>query len=301
MKQTNSLIKDLVLIFGILFISKGTAQDYIPLLDSANEWQLTTCYFGCLTDYYFTDGDTLVDGKNYKILDGYHYIERNLLLREEVGEKKIYLNIVSESGNEEYLLYDFSLQEGDEMNLFNPITPFPEDAGIFQVDSIKLRELVDMNEYRHFYLSPIKTNTISSERAVWIEGVGSLSMINAPGGHPDINEVGALSCFFKNSDLFYSNLDSIDACEPNILSVIVNTLAHINATMYFKNKISVIQDASAIYKFEVYNLEGKLLKTQYNTFKEDEVRIDFSNLKEGIYFIVTSGFNKQRKTFRVVN
>ncbi|MBV1924471.1 MAG: hypothetical protein KUG68_10645, partial [Flavobacteriaceae bacterium] len=52
-----------------------------------------------------------------------------------------------------------------------------------------------------------------------IEGVGSLSIITAPSGDADINEVGHLSCFFKNGESFYSNLDSIEGCEPTILGV----------------------------------------------------------------------------------
>ena len=56
-------------------------QDYKPLLDNTNEWHVTNCYFGCLTDVYFTDGDTLVEGNNYKVLDGFHYISRSFLLR----------------------------------------------------------------------------------------------------------------------------------------------------------------------------------------------------------------------------
>ena len=63
------------------------SQDYVPLLDDYNEWQVTNCYFGCLTDVYYTDGDTIADGHNYKILDGYHFISRTILLREEILEK----------------------------------------------------------------------------------------------------------------------------------------------------------------------------------------------------------------------
>lgn len=291
-------------IFGvcILFFSTSLkAQDYTPLLDTVNEWQFTTCYFGCITDYYFTDGDTIVEGKNYKILDGYHFIERNLLLREEIENRKVFLNIVQESGNEEYLMYDYSLEVGDEINLYNPISPFPENAGIFKVDSIILRELVDTNLYKHFYLSPIKTNTTSTENTTWIEGVGSLSIINAAGGHPDINGVGALSCFFKNEELFYSNLDSIDACSPNILSVENNQQELNNVSLFYRNKTSFLYQASSIYKIEIFNLFGKLLHTQLNTFKEEELNIDFSEFSKGMYFLIATGFNQQKKSFKLLN
>src|SRR5690606_14334328 len=195
------------------------AQSYVPLIDQLNEWQFTTCNFGCITDVYFTDGDTVVNGKTYKVLDGYHYINRNLLLRENTAEKKVYLTITEPQYIEDVLLYDFSLEVGDTIEMLNPITPFPPNGGYFLLDSIKLLPLADGNPYRHFYFSPTPSNSISVHNAIWVEGVGSLSLINAPGGHPNINEVGHLSCSFNNMELRYSNLDSINACVPAYLSV----------------------------------------------------------------------------------
>jgi hypothetical protein len=193
------------------------SQDYVPLLDDYNEWQVTNCYFGCLTDFYYTDGDTITDGYNYKILDGYHFISRSILLREDILEKKVFLNFIQETGNTEYLLYDFSLNIDDSIDMKNPISPFIENAGYYNLDSIISRPLVNGNDYRHFYLSPSESNIVSTTNAIWIEGAGSLSLINAPSGDPDINGVGHLSCFYKNGDYFYANLDSIDSCEPTII------------------------------------------------------------------------------------
>ncbi|MEZ4817881.1 MAG: hypothetical protein R2776_07935, partial [Flavobacteriaceae bacterium] len=141
----------LIITFLLLTHWKGISQEYVPLLDQVNEWHFTNCYFGCLTDIYFTDGDTIVDNKTHKILDGYHYISRTFLLREDIPAKQIFLTKVNETANEEYLLYDFSLTEGDIFAMNNPITPFPEDGGDFVLDSIRYRTLVDGNDYRHFY------------------------------------------------------------------------------------------------------------------------------------------------------
>ena len=44
------------------------------MLDNDAEWQLTSCYYGCNTDAYFTDGDTSYNGYNYTVLNGFHYI-----------------------------------------------------------------------------------------------------------------------------------------------------------------------------------------------------------------------------------
>ena len=64
--------------------------------------------------------------------------------------------------------------------------------------------------YEIFYLSSLSANI--NESAVWIEGIGSLSLINAPGGTPDVNGPGKLSCYFNSGNLVYSQLDSINTC-----------------------------------------------------------------------------------------
>lgn len=227
---------------NILFVLMLTpfttwSQNYTPLLDDRNEWQLTSCYFGCLTDVYFTDGDTIANNHTYKILDGYHYISRTFLLREEIEQQKIYLGKVNDENQiEEYLLYDFSLEEQDSIEIRNPITPFPPNSGFYKLDSIKHLPLVNGNLYKHYYLSPTSSNSESTTPAIWVEGLGSLSMINAPAGFPDINGVGQISCFFKNQTLFYEDLDSISSCK-SILKIQENKILSMNYLPFFIKKV----------------------------------------------------------------
>ena len=294
------MFKNLTISFCLIISFQVLSQDYKPLLDNINEWHFTTCYYGCLTDVYYTDGDTLVAGNNYKILDGFHFISRTFLLREDLLEEKVYLAIVNENNIDEKLLYDFSLTEGEEINLYNPISPFPADGGVFVLDSIRLRELVDTNMYRHYYLSPIPENTISTEPAVWVEGVGSLSLINAPGGDPDINNVGNLSCFFKNTELFYSNLDSIDVCEPIHLSIGDPIFNFNKPEVYVSESVSYLTNASKIKKVIVFDITGKLI-TEVINHENDEVSIDLSTYKKGIYLILTLNIYNGKQTFKVIN
>lgn len=292
------------LLFIVLFSASSSlfGQDYKPLLDNYNEWHVTTCFFGCLTDKYFTNGDTIVDGNDYKVLDGYHYISRTFLLREELLDRKVYLNIVSPSGNNEYLLYDFSMIIGDSIDMKNPITPFPENAGYYRLDSIIPRPLADGNDYRHFYLSPSLSNTISSTNAVWVEGAGSLSLINAPSGYPDINGAGHLSCSFKNSNPFYSNLDSIDSCEPIIilgLNEFNNQLSEVQVNTLVSDKYCHLTNIQNARFIDVYDLNGRRLIDHTNNGKR-EVSLDFSNLKSGLYIIVINTNQFQKRTFKVI-
>ena len=117
----------------------------------------------------------------------------------------------------EVVLYDFDLQQGDSIDIKNPISPFLSNPGFYIVDSIVSQQLNDGLFYDFFYLSSL--SPLINESAVWIEGIGSLSLINAPGGTPNVNGSGKLSCYFNNGTLIYSQLDSISSCiyaNPNL-------------------------------------------------------------------------------------
>jgi hypothetical protein len=287
--------------FAAFFFSlSAIGQDYTPILDHRNEWHFTTCFFGCFTDKYYTDGDTLVNGKMYKILDGYHFISRTFLLREEVVEKKLYfLKIRPSGGVEEYLLYDFTMQVGDTINMLNPITPFPQDGGYFKLDSIIPRPLVDGLDYDHFYFSPTPSNTISTGNAIWVEGAGSLSLINAPGGFPDLNGVGALSCYFKNRDVFYANLDSIDDCTPVYMDVKKNNLEEVVVSKLHESETCLLHNATNITQITLYNVSGKKLET-INHNSEKTILIDLAAYSSGTYLILAKGIGGTVKTFKII-
>lgn len=288
-----------LLLILTLTLAPCMAQDYKPLLDSYNEWQVTSCYDdGCLKDMYYTAGDTVVNGKEYKILDGFHFISRTFLLREELASKRVYLNLVQRSGDIEYLLYDFALNVGDSIDVKNPVSPFPTEAGFFKVDSIISRPLVDENEYRHFYLSPTSSNTISSNTAVWIEGVGSLSLINAPGGDPNINGVGILTCFFKNGELFYSKRDD---CEALVLSndIVHSSLEKVTLNTIITNGQCAMYNTENIRRVDVYDLNGRKL-SETTTNGQAQLNLDFSGFSAGMYLVVAHSSKYEKKVFKVL-
>lgn len=295
------MTKKLLFILTLFITIPSIAQEYTPMLDTFNEWQVTYCYQGCFTDMYHTDGDTLFDGKQYKILDGYHFISRTFLLREDLASRNVYLNIANRSGSPEYLLYDFSLNIGDSIDIKNPISPFPAEAGFYKLDSIINRPLVDGNQYRHFYLSPTPSNTISSTPAVWVEGVGSLSLINAPGGFPDINNVGQLSCFFKNGELFYSNLDSISGCEPRVLGVEsnYNSLENVTLNTIINDGLCEMYNTENIRFVDVFDLHGRKLSETIGR-GETRIELNFSSVSAGIYLVVAYSKKFEKKVFKVL-
>jgi len=275
----------LIAIFAIFGQAKIHSQQYEPLLNGFNEWHFTNCYFGCLTDTYFTNGDTIVNNTFYKVLDGYHYISRSFWLRENQGLRQVFLRIAQANGSSrEYLLYDFSLGVGDSIDMKNPITPFYEDAGYYKVDSIIPRPLVDGNDYRHFYLSPSTSNTVSTNTCVWVEGVGSLSLINAPSGFPDINQVGALSCFFKNGTPFYVNLDSISSCAPLLGQPDLKVQPKLQGIYHKNTGVLSLINTQDLKTLMLTDIRGRTINTLLHE-QEFSLEWPLESLNNGLYFV----------------
>ena len=288
----------LFLISFCFWYSFTEGQEYKQLLDHSSQWNLTSCYSGCLTDIYYTSTDTLVDGLTYKILDGFHYISRKFLLREEVSNKKIYMKLVNQLPYREFLLYNFSLNEGDIFAMSNPMSPFPERGGNFVLDSIRQKPISNSELRRHFYFSPTPDNTVSNYKVVWIEGIGSKSLINAPGGNADINGAGHLSCYFYNSELIYSNLEAITGCRfLDVKSQIGNNLFGIQKTN-MKNVYQFV-NAKSVSNIVLYNSSGVRIKST-NHFNEATIDYPLNELSLGIYFVAVLTSENERKVFKVL-
>ena len=257
-------LKNYFLLFIVYFFifSDLYSQNYKQMLDHNSEWQLTVCNNGCITDIYFTDGDTSYNNYSYKILNGYHYISRTFWLRENTQTEKVYLSFLQNNNRKEVLLYDFDLQKGDSIEINNPISPFIANPGYYIVDSIANIQLIDGLFYDHFYLSSLSLLVIES--AVWIEGIGSLSLINAPGGTPDVNGSGKLSCYFNDGNLVYSQLDSISQCvfaNPNLSN---NFIYHkpdrfvIFYTDLFGRKVDIIRNVPIFIHYNDATVEKRI-------------------------------------------
>tara|TARA_R110002072_G_scaffold150586_9_gene299084 strand:- start:7 stop:921 length:915 start_codon:yes stop_codon:yes gene_type:complete len=279
------------------------AQPYLPLLKEANEWHLTNCNSGCNTDVYIATDDTLIQGKSYSILDGYHYISRSFLLREDTANRKVYFLFVRNGKPDpEILLYDFSLSVGDSMAFYNPISPFPSDAGYFSLDSIKSKNLNDGSISRFFYWSANDSIKAGVTRAVWVEGSGSQSLINAPGGFPDVNQAGKLSCHFKSGVLSYFDLDSINEClESYNLSSNPIEIPSLKFNVYplpFQSKLH-IEGSKNISKIQIYNLNGSLL-SEFSYPNLSKVELNFANFQPGFFVLKITNSDGEVKFLKIL-
>lgn len=276
----------LTLLFSFILFKKVNAQTYFPILNNYSEWHVTNCYFGCLTDKYYNIGDTIINGLHYSFLDKYHY-NKNFVIREDTTTRKVYMRLLAEpSTTKEYLLYDFSLQVNDTMFVSNPGSPFPKYAGNFIVDSIKVRPLVNGNR-KFFYLHSLDTTISVTKNTVWVEGIGSLCLINTPGAPPQINGAGQLSCYFHNGVNEYQNLDSISNCIAIYpLGLNEYSLAEkIHIYQNFESQtvfISLPQKGNP-YLISIYTIEGKLVLTTHVI--NETVQLNLSDVCKGVLLL----------------
>jgi hypothetical protein len=145
---------------------------------------------------------------------------------------------------------------------------------------------VDTKLYKHFYFHPLDTIQASAQFAIWVEGVGSLSLINAPGGEPDTNGAGGLSCFFKVGKIHFQLDPTSDPCVA--VRFPTNTFNHhIASSNILVNhdlrqlEINGIKSSSHIF---IYNLQGQLIHRQ-NLVNNSVNLIDYSNFQTGVILL----------------
>lgn len=285
----------------ILFTNTLRSQSYISMLDTYAEWHVTNCNSGCMTDKYYTIGDTIINGLHYKFLDKYHY-NKNFVIREDTSSRQIHMRLLADPAPaKEYLLYDFSLQVNDTISITNPGSPYPKYPGIFIVDSIISRLLVNKS-HRYFYLHADDTLTANTKTTIWVEGIGSLCLINTPGALPQANGVGKLSCFFNNGINEYMQLDSIANCISvypvgiKELSTESNYIIHQN---FDSNCISIFSKKEEIECIEIYSTVGRLEYQKIAANNKETIQI--SNLTKGLLLLRIKNKSNNYYTYKVFN
>jgi hypothetical protein len=230
--------------------------------------------------YQFGD-DTIIGGKSYKrmMADGIYYTSYLIACREDTTTKQSF--IYDESSEQEYILYDFSLNVND-------------DFGSYQVDSIDSVTLVNGEVRRRLHLSSF----MDWREEYWIEGIGSTRGLFFRCDNT-VDWDWQLSCFTENDTLKYQNTDFpvCDYDNPNHIT----ELGDKNALMVFPNPTSSGVNITIAHNFdkptqiEIFNALGqKLTQLEFRT------QIDLSEYDSGLYLIVVINDQGQCITARIV-
>ena len=245
------------------------------------------------TQYVYFDGDSTVDAVSYKkVFSSNDKLHKNIkyegLIREQ-GQKTYFIPANSET---EYLLYDFSLEEGMsfEYSFLNG-----EPSATFYVNRVDFIEISGSMKKR------MELKLFGRDVDIWIEEVGSLSGILHPmyKGFLSGNE-RLLLCYYQKNELIYKN-PVYSECyydkDEDIVSV--QTIMIDNNIDVYPNPIddalTVFSSNSTISLIEIFDISGKKVYSQ--TYKDS---INMSHFSIGLYLLKVYDINKKVSTFKII-
>jgi len=163
------------------------------------------------TQYIYFDGDSIVEDYSYKKVfscnDKLHEITKYEGLMREQDMKTYFIPAHSET---EYLLYDFSLEEG---------TTFEHTglSGSTVLLEVKFSDMVEINGVLKKRLQITYAPSSSTDYIIdtWIEDVGSLSGILHPCKWDFDGVINTLLCYYENNELIYKNPDYLECYYEN--------------------------------------------------------------------------------------
>ncbi len=260
--KTKQLLLTAVIMCAVFSIK---SQTYYPFISDNKIWSIVNGngWYGYATDFTKLDGDTVIDGKDYKFI--YHCYEPSMMnwdkdeysfIREDIDNKRVY----TYNDSSEVLLYDFSLMPGDS---FYTGTPDYETGGDSLYAFVKT---VDSVLIHGVYRKRIIFDTLFNDgvfNEVWIEGLGSLtapfapfvnlinySIVNGPWSY--------LICVKENDNMIYQNSNQ-GSCYVN-----TNIFAYHPFINVFDEKIWVVGISSWWNSTVYYKLEGDTIINSKN-------------------------------------
>lgn len=293
MKKTFVLIvMQFALIISLSLKAQTQSYEYIPIVKEGLQIWTTDQKYGQYNEQYryerlaLTEEDTIIDGKSYKKL--YSFTEREFDIEtatfvcgiRENENKQVF--VASYHNQQEFLLYDFSLTEGDsilaesngEYDLYFNVT----DIDTIDYNGVERRKIT-LQFYNYAWVT-------------WIEGIGNIegllmdwrSYTMAMDPMPNVR----LRCYEHNEECLYSDFsfnESIYDCYTPLYTGLEENETQNNILLYpnpAKERL-YINTSIPIKQMTIYNLLGQEIQ-KYNNL-ETTSSINISGLNEGVYFV----------------
>ena len=293
MKKTLALIvMQFALIISLSLKAQTQSYEYIPIVKEGLQIWTKDQKYGQYNEQYryerlaLTEEDTIIDGKSYKKL--YSFTEREFDIEtatfvcgiRENENKQVF--VASYHNQQEFLLYDFSLTEGDsilaesngEYDLYFNVT----DVDTIDYNGVERRKIT-LQFYNYAWVT-------------WIEGIGNIegllmdwrSYIMAMDPMPNVR----LRCYEYNEECLYSDFsfnESIYDCYTPLYTGLEENETQNNILLYpnpAKERL-YINTSIPIKQMTICNLLGQEIK-KYNNL-ETTSSINISGLNEGVYFV----------------
>ncbi|MEZ4778674.1 MAG: T9SS type A sorting domain-containing protein [Flavobacteriaceae bacterium] len=238
--------RTLVLISILCFFTKAFTQEYTQMFEIGKIWNMYVQYDypdGHYLDLIVTETEE-IDGLTY------HKIVSTIgncvnYLREDVSEKKIYYRWE----DEEYVLYDFNAEIGDELWV---------NGDFMEVTDIDYGDFYGMENLRYLVLD-------GSEKL--IEGIGF--------------ENHGIAGTFEVGCLYLPIIQTIHLINMNQpLAINDKTLNNISLFPNPAQNMIQIESDEQILKVTIYSILGEIIASENGTKK-----IDVSTLQRGLYLI----------------
>lgn len=293
MKKTFVLIvMQFALIISLSLKAQTQSYEYIPIVKEGLQIWTTDQKYGQYNEQYryerlaLTEEDTIIDGKSYKKL--YSFTEREFDIEtatfvcgiRENENKQVF--VASYHNQQEFLLYDFSLTEGDSI--------LAESNGEYDL-YFKVTD-IDTIDYNGVERRKITLQFYNYAWVTWIEGIGNIegllmdwrSYIMAMDPMPNVR----LRCYEHNEECLYSDFsfnESIYDCYTPLYTGLEENETQNNILLYpnpAKERL-YINTSIPIKQMTICNLLGQEIQ-KYNNL-ETTSSIDISGLNEGVYFV----------------
>ena len=258
----------------------NSQHDYRELVQGGKLWSTTETGTENINNYrsYWIkfQGDTLINDLEYKKVlqvDDSLYSDWyvNGFIREDAATQKVYL--YDSYSNEDMLLYDFSLEQGDSILTGNGESYAKVDTIIYE---------------------PFGNSTDTLKQIYfawggrWIEGIGSLwGVLEGLNAFYMTGAITKLVCYFENDILVYHNPD-FETCFPDSTTVSVSMFGNKKDIEVFPNpasdKITINTPGSRIFEVEIYDLTGTCLYRKLN-IETNRIDLNTDNLPKGLYIL----------------
>ncbi len=299
-----SISISLISLFAFLNLFAQVDDNYLPFIEDNKIWIINICsWVGIEPSKYYLEADTIIDGNNYlkmyalNIGDSIRPVFVGSL-REE--NSKVYLRpseqIYFTDLHKDYLMYDFSLEEGETVTL--PFFMLPDMSIDLRVTAIEHINVEGIQRKKWIFGDKDKPDE------VWIEGIGSIRGI-FQSGFVTVDLHTSLACVSKNDRLIYCNtedksvtfcLSSSCACTALINNIDNKPLLQ-NKTFFatpsiFKHQTQLrfSLPKSSNISLHIFNHQGQIITSLYDKEQlqmgEYQQSLSLPNVSSGIYYAV---------------
>ena len=279
-----SLLTAILLLITTAYVK---AQDYIPFIDNTT-WAVAWANFGASGTIFYGPGtDETINGQTYRKVTGVPMTSGLVYIREDVAERKVYrLN----NNNQEELLYDFSLEEDDQVTLSNGNTYTVTSRDSVAVMTGRKRVQIHLV---HF------VGSLAMGSETWIEGVGSREVPLKPSYELVSDPAYSLTCSNTGDNPVYNtglaNTGTPSVCPESTMNTeefLANELKLWPNPLTSYTTISTSDDFTNA-TLTLYNSLGQQIK-QVDNINGREYTLHREDLTSGIYLLQITQYGKEK-------